>query len=1228
MPTITITANANLASLAYAADDDLVIAPPGTSPVTLTVDSNPNALPAIRSITCSSQFGTFKVRNAATAFSAGNMWRLNFTNPGTAVGSLGTFNFGGLATFDIEGEFLICYTATGTASETILDASNVLGVDIDFPYAIQAETTPGAGDWQWIPVGVVGGVGNGFLTHVNQANFGTGYVGRVLFYDHTTRLLRTGNGTNGSLFAAGTRFRIPNIYIHLPPFTMTTAAGWTTGTGSQPVVSSTNAPVRPSGNPNWLVGSEVINVSALPSGTSITVNNRASDGTTAVAHPAGTVMWALPDPDAVIAGRNHEGVAGRYLWKRCFFGRWWAWRNRNTRLLSMEEAACVHSTSTTASPTGPELRYLRALVYANPARGAQFGHQIGDTSFPVSVDGLTSVGQASTAATASYLFGIALFAVGGCRNLERVKRLRAFKLGMPGNVSWWQTGVALSVSTYADKKIENTECVGCRLEVTAGVGLDVVGYGYSSTSGINNTVMGDIAASFPPGGGLVSNCIFRDFYVLEGGLAPYEAWFFANAENMVAHNVVGGSPGVKGSPRSINSQGHTRQVASLSGGGGILAGIDLSNMRNAVSQVSNFFVNGTVRNLRTSLAATGASIQTTNSGNTVSDFAPVAFGGFDGPVIVAEPASYPVAAGRLLFANFSQQINQSLYEFSGGAYFDSVNQRLFYPNAGNSVIVRSVRPVTGISAIPSGGTYTFFGGNFQADVGATIEFRLCNWGDDVTTQPWAALTGANMNAAFNALTGYSSGKGLDIQLRLTAQTTIANRQLGGLAFPVTMDSAYNPYVGTVPVSVAGATPGALMALDVGSTRIGTAVVSAGGTATIQGPYDFDDVAVSGTVRVRALTSESYEAVTSWKLNGTSLPAATPALSGYVAGPATGVAFNKATKTVTVTAAMNVGTDLWSRWRRYIVQLANFDAVDSWSRSASGALDLADWNLVVNGVVLTGDLETTGLVSFLSGGSISGRYTDANGTQAAITVTGLQANSRVQIFNVTDATELQNDIIGGTSTGLSLVHTADKTIRVRVAKEGFLPVELVGVFNAGGVTFLVEQDTDTVWAANGVNGVDCTEFTADYPNLQIDSDDADGVTSVARIYAWSRWANAAAADGIRLMHNAVQAINDRNYLIDTAVVNARLQNINASVPLLVVGGNLRRSDGTSVIATGPGSIQMDPDIVYQASGASLAADIWASPERTLTGVTAANVTQIRGINLVGSGTPGDEFGVAA
>lgn len=87
--------------------------------------------------------------------------------------------------------------------------------------------------------------------------------------------------------------------------------------------------------------------------------------------------------------------------------------------------------------------------------------------------------------------------------------------------------------------------------------------------------------------------------------------------------------------------------------------------------------------------------------------------------------------------------------------------------------------------------------------------------------------------------------------------------------------------------------------------------------------------------------------------------------------------------------------------------------------------------------------------------------------------------------------------------------------------------------------------------------------------------------VLGIYAWTRYANTI-DDGIRLMHNSVQAGDTANYTIDTSVVDVRFDN-NSATPLMITGGYIRRSDGTTVI--GEGSIQLDPGRAYVAAGAT-------------------------------------------
>lgn len=248
-----------------------------------------------------------------------------------------------------------------------------------------------------------------------------------------------------------------------------------------------------------------------------------------------------------------------------------------------------------------------------------------------------------------------------------------------------------------------------------------------------------------------------------------------------------------------------------------------------------------------------------------------------------------------------------------------------------------------------------------------------------------------------------------------------------------------------------------------------------------------------------------------------------------------------------------------------------------------ALNFGSQNITINNATMTmGGLVTTGTVSLAGTGAASGPYTDASGLHVNIRADSLLTGSRVQLYNVTDATELLNTETTGAGLVFPIIAPATaKTIRLRVAKVGYMPVEALGVLDGASVSFLDSQALDTTYLANGIDGSTVAGLTPDYPNLQIDANIAGGGITVQAIYAWTRWANTT-ADGIRLMHNVVQAQDGANYLIDTAVVDAKFDN-NSVTPLVINGGYIRRSDGLTVI--GEGAIQLDPGRAYVAAGAT-------------------------------------------
>ena len=206
--------------------------------------------------------------------------------------------------------------------------------------------------------------------------------------------------------------------------------------------------------------------------------------------------------------------------------------------------------------------------------------------------------------------------------------------------------------------------------------------------------------------------------------------------------------------------------------------------------------------------------------------------------------------------------------------------------------------------------------------------------------------------------------------------------------------------------------------------------------------------------------------------------------------------------------------------------------------------------------------------------------DATGT-----VTNLLTGSRVQIYNEDTNTELFNGVVAGTSTAYEYYDgtqvSAGDAVRIRVAKLGYLPQTLLAIATATGFSVTANQQTDAIYVSNGIDGSTVTEFSPDYPNVQMDVSDPDGVTTVQRIYAWLRYTETT-SQGIDLWFDVVTPTDEVNYLIDSTKLNLKIDNTSAS-PVIIAGGRIYRSDGAIIIASTSGSVQIDPNRVYSVTG---------------------------------------------
>lgn len=261
--------------------------------------------------------------------------------------------------------------------------------------------------------------------------------------------------------------------------------------------------------------------------------------------------------------------------------------------------------------------------------------------------------------------------------------------------------------------------------------------------------------------------------------------------------------------------------------------------------------------------------------------------------------------------------------------------------------------------------------------------------------------------------------------------------------------------------------------------------------------------------------------------------------------------------------------------------------------------------------------TTSYTVALSGaGAISGAYTDAAGTHVLITAPALVSGSRVQVYDVTAGSELYNGVLAADGLTLATTFSSAHTIRLRADHATKLPLQAAGVLSATGLTFLDVQVDDTVYTGNAVDGSTITEFSADGPNIQVDINDLDGITSVQRLYAWMQFYQTTSAGIASSFFGAMSASDAANYVIDQTLVDLKLDNVNAS-PLRVVGGYLSRKDGSTIIAATSSSIQMDPGRAYLPGGsvsatvdpAAVSAAVWSAGSRTLTASSAPTPEQV-------------------
>jgi hypothetical protein len=225
---------------------------------------------------------------------------------------------------------------------------------------------------------------------------------------------------------------------------------------------------------------------------------------------------------------------------------------------------------------------------------------------------------------------------------------------------------------------------------------------------------------------------------------------------------------------------------------------------------------------------------------------------------------------------------------------------------------------------------------------------------------------------------------------------------------------------------------------------------------------------------------------------------------------------------------------------------------------AGSYDLSDCTFTgyttdLNVTASTGELTIT-----IALGQSPPSFTTAGATVTFVTpslsanIAGIVDGSRLQVYNVTSATEIANEVISGTTWSLSydegVEFTTGDVVRIRLAYQSGVTAktefQTTTVATASGWTALADQQDNDVYVGYGIDGSTQTSlFTADYVDDEVDVILASNF-GANQFYSW--WVyNTTTEDGIRNFFGGVTAEDAANLRINTSILSLMFDKLTTS-----------------------------------------------------------------------------------
>lgn len=1164
-----ITASININAVTYAAGESLVINSSGSNNyIRLTIDAqNPADVAKIEGTLIGnvtfSGLGEFYVVNTSTTTPL--IIKLNSQNNDLLTG-------GYASNYKVRGDWISIGTGTGALGQTV--STVIGGKSIDWPPFVQVETAAGSG--QYVTYINIGGNYMNDASAVPAAyrtfaDVGTNeLLGAFFEYDELNRSIKFATATGGYPPPAGANIRIPNIHF--------TASGVPNAT----VANRSMLTIQGAGNLDF-----------------------------------DTCMFS-------------NRFAGQYT-------QYWNARFRNTNIPGGTNTSQIQGDLYLENVCGnPE-------IYA----GGGFG---GFGTVPRGSQYIRNVKWVQTGASQCTLN------VG--RNAD-IDGVYAYVFARSVNYSFALPVSALATDTTR-KSLKNIFSLGGRVSFS-GLNNAVVDGVYHSDTVTGLKVTTNAISAFAIGSNN-RNSTFRNLKRAPGGAPNYGDVITIDTNyGLAIHDLVYDCE--NHSNRGLVSQGQSERLW--------LSNITITNTRTANTSTFDGQPNGLTLNKTRLANISGSSSLAAASTqhvlvNRASGSPGIAGLNFDIDLLHTTRVAGGTTGGFLTFGFCAEQYKKTTQYISGvrGVDYYITQAGIFVFSAGVELIFESQYPAIGVTSL-AGCSVAAFSANI------TIQFKIktAAAGSEFPSY-WTTLTAANLISEFDALANYSAVEGFHAQVRVVSTGAAS---LGGLNVSgVTLSPVANIVdVGFIDVGTVAGVDGSKFAfIDTRTNKItGFTPIGPSGTANIDVPYEFNSGAA---LPFKAVCRKAgfFESVSSGNAyqDGLSLPvtvtAGYPAIEAQVAG----ISVDGVAKTITVTGTKTFA-EIYQHSQWWSVQPGNFIYdVPMTSQNGDVFSMLATWKLLgsvptaktLSGgwVVLTAGTHTINLQGTKVECSTAGTYEFGNATlsgtiefintsggavivnvpagtiytntgpnitvnvavdQAEALISGIVAGSRLQIYNVTTATEMVNAINATTSYTLGYPngtgYSAGDVVRVRLTYctglTAKLPVEYVTIASAAGWSILANQQDDEVYIANGIDGSTVTEYSSDYVNVQIDVSDPDGVTSIQRGYAWY-CDQMTGDDGIRYFYGAFQAEDAFNYLLNTDVADIKIQNT-GTAGVTLTGGAVRRKDGSSPIAPGgsvyiyygrtygleTGTSGLTPTEADKLLSLPDAAGVWSHPTRTLT-----------------------------